>query len=346
MRSLMACVVIALVVGCKANSVDQPGAGSTKVESITTVELPAGDAHCPAGGYFFTFNDGKTAYVCNGQNGVPGPKGDVGPLGPAGPTGPEGLQGSQGVKGDTGATGATGPKGDPGPGATVYSEPAGTNCLNGGAKIMDGSGALAYVCSAGIPPCVPQGTCGSSGGTPCAYDTDCTAKLGCLWTKSFPRFLDTGNGTVTDRQTCLIWEKKTGVFSGLPRNCTDATKCPDPHDVGNLYTWSTGSPWSLDGTVSTVFIRQLNDGAFAGHNDWRLPTTAGSVAYPTGFDPELESISPVDPMIIGVTILGGYWSSLTYDSSTPDAWCMAPNGTNGSCGKSEFWPVRAVRRAP
>ena len=30
-----------------------------------------------------------------------------------------------------------------------------------------------------------------------------------------PRFVDNGDGTVTDYQTCLMWEKKTGTVGGL-----------------------------------------------------------------------------------------------------------------------------------
>src|SRR5437867_1000755 len=37
-----------------------------------------------------------------------------------------------------------------------------------------------------------------------------------------PRFVDNGNGTVTDRKTCLVWEKKT---AGL-------------HHVNNVYAWA------------------------------------------------------------------------------------------------------------
>src|SRR3984893_13119844 len=96
------------------------------------------------------------------------------------------------------------------------------------------------------------------------------------------RFTDNGDGTVTDHQTGLIWEKKTPAGSG------------GVHDVNNKYTWcasgDTGcpSPSNLaDGTVFTVFLATLNNGAndkisgsddspiagcFANHCDWRLPS--------------------------------------------------------------------------
>jgi hypothetical protein len=70
------------------------------------------------------------------------------------------------------------------------------------------------------------------------------------------RFTDNGDGTVTDHQTGLMWEKKTPTGSG------------SVHDVNNKYTWcasgDTGcpSPSNLaDGTVFTVFLATLNNGA-------------------------------------------------------------------------------------
>jgi hypothetical protein len=125
-----------------------------------------------------------------------------------------------------------------------------------------------------------------------------------------PRFIDTGNGTVTDMQTKLIWEKKVGLGAGA-----DA---PSLHAADNFYTWagacSQPSPRVLCqpnpaaaaacaqrtqgdpkgcamctaeqgtcnadpdglGVLSTIWdwLVQLNAAAFAGHTDWRVPTVA------------------------------------------------------------------------
>lgn len=88
------------------------------------------------------------------------------------------------------------------------------------------------------------------------------------------RFHDNGDGTITDRQTGLMWEKKTGDG--------------DIHWVAGLYDWSSdGSSIEeasdADGTLFTVFLAALNDcsrstdgvsssGGFAGYCDWRIPT--------------------------------------------------------------------------
>ena len=91
-----------------------------------------------------------------------------------------------------------------------------------------------------------------------------------------PRFVDNGDGTVTDHETGLIWEKKDNFGGGL--------NLADPHDADNGYAWSA-SGTVADGAAYTDFLAKLNDGAstdggastaitgcFVGHCDWRLPT--------------------------------------------------------------------------
>ena len=119
------------------------------------------------------------------------------------------------------------------------------------------------------------------------------------------RFTDNGT-TVTDNLTGLQWEKKTD----------DATV----HDKDNRYTWSTTPP-AADGTAFANFLGQINFSAFAGHNDWRLPTiyelqTIVPEAYPCTTSP------CIDP-IFGPTDFDGYWSATTY-AATPmsTAWIV------------------------
>jgi hypothetical protein len=54
------------------------------------------------------------------------------------------------------------------------------------------------------------------------------------------RFIDNGDGTVTDRETNLLWQKD-----------------PGPERI----TWPEAQQ----------FVEQLNVEGFAGHSDWRLP---------------------------------------------------------------------------
>jgi hypothetical protein len=88
------------------------------------------------------------------------------------------------------------------------------------------------------------------------------------------RFVDNGDGTVSDRHTRLVWDKKTGTV-GTPNPS-------DVHDMNNTYTWSSGT--APDGTAYATFLATLNNcaspdgttftGGFAGYCDWRLPSSA------------------------------------------------------------------------
>ena len=92
--------IVAVLTACSGKK--QPPTTSSVVESLEAVDLPVGDTRCPAGGHFFAFSDGKTAFVCNGSPGAPGPKGDKGELGQQGLVGPKGDQGPQGLPGAPG----------------------------------------------------------------------------------------------------------------------------------------------------------------------------------------------------------------------------------------------------
>ena len=63
-----------------------------------------------------------------------------------------------------------------------------------------------------------------------------------------PRFVDHGDGTVTDTRTGLTWEK-LGDDGSI-------------HDKDDTYLWSA---------AMAVKIAALNLAAFGGHTDWRLP---------------------------------------------------------------------------
>lgn len=98
--------------------------------------------------------------------------------------------------------------------------------------------------------------------------------------KAHRRWVDNRDGTITDKKTGLMWEKK------LPMNhpeCTDTIQDNrSVHCVWNRYTWTDTSDGDLtnpDGTVFTVFLAELNEDVFLGHKetcfakhcDWRIP---------------------------------------------------------------------------
>lgn len=155
------------------------------------------------------------------------------------------------------------------------------------------------------------------------------------------RYLNNGDGTVTDTQTGLQWEKKTTTV-GSGQNYAD------PHDVDNYYTWSaTGT--APDGTAFTQFLAALNTPpCFAGHCDWRLPQVNRD-----GDPAELETIllapfpcgtSPCIDPIFGPTVGDGYWSSTT-DAAFPGyTWLVLFfDGYVSDANKGNNFSVRAVR---
>jgi hypothetical protein len=170
------------------------------------------------------------------------------------------------------------------------------------------------------------------------------------------RFTDNGDGTVTDHQSGLMWEKKTTAGSG------------GVHDVNNKYTWqNTLDPILADGTVFTVFLATLNNGSntrdysdpaggdgpitgcFANRCDWRLPSV---VELRSIFDRDRAGCASgnqlalpcIDPAF-GPTQADIYWSA----TSRTDAPLTTRNVNFGDSNNSALLKktqngyVRAVR---
>ena len=113
------------------------------------------------------------------------------------------------------------------------------------------------------------------------------------------RFVDNGDGTITDHQTGLTWEKKdfSGglhdvrvrvLWAGRCLNTTDYCQPDDPAEVTcNAATSGAFGCGHCTGTACILSAGQfgstiwgwhnmLNATNFAGHNDWRIPTVAES----------------------------------------------------------------------
>ena len=133
--------------------------------------------------------------------------------------------------------------------------------------------------------------------------------------KTPPRFVDNGDGTVTDSKTGLMWEKKTDS------------------NVNDTYFWSSSGS-APDGPLFTSFLATMRcdisaDGScgLAGHYDWRVPNSA-----------ELQTIrdcsqpSCIDP-IFGPTVAFSYWSASTDAQSTANAWAVC---FGNGCGSTLF----------
>jgi hypothetical protein len=199
----------------------------------------------------------------------------------------------------------------------------------------------------GCPAATGAGFCNSS----------CTCE-------TLTRFVNNGDGTITDTQHRLQWEEKSGVV-GTPVDCS-TTSCPDPHDVNNLYQWCAdlnhdstcdtgGNP--PDGGAFVSFLAALNTPpCFAGHCDWRLPTVnrehetaeLETIVDPTA--PACGGGSPCIDPIFGPTADEFYWASTATPPTDqfPDyAWEVrfADGFVNFDHRYSRKY-VRAVRSAP
>lgn len=169
------------------------------------------------------------------------------------------------------------------------------------------------------------------------------------------RFVDNGDGTVTDNHTGLQWEKKTTAV-GTGANLAD------PHDVDNLYQWCLdtsppsfqcdNAPGPKDGSLFTQFLAVLNTPpCFAGHCDWRIPTV-GRDGDPAELETLIETSAPgcgsggpcIDP-IFGPTVDYSYWSATTFATNPIFAWSadFSFGGEVFASGKSFDGSVRAVR---
>lgn len=171
------------------------------------------------------------------------------------------------------------------------------------------------------------------------------------------RFIDNGDGTITDTRTRLMWEKKGSLDTEVDLS--------DPHDVDNLYFWSANSSPPQIGSIFTDFLERLNNctsdgasivGGFAGYCDWRLPNifeligildlSRGQCAGGSGpcIDP---AFGPTRPEVM--------WSGTTDAGDATKAWynrfgvAVPPLGTfqQGTFAK-EIFPLgaRAVRTLP
>ncbi len=104
------------------------------------------------------------------------------------------------------------------------------------------------------------------------------------------RFVDNGDGTITDTRTSLIWEKKdasgglhdfrsTYLWGGL---CSNGGYCQPDRAAATTCNGATGDPYCAEcpspatcnnfgGTTIWQWLNQLNGANFAGHSDWRIP---------------------------------------------------------------------------
>jgi len=142
------------------------------------------------------------------------------------------------------------------------------------------------------------------------------------------RYVDNGNGTITDLNNLLMWEKKGAG------------------NVDDKYTWATAmGDWisQVNGTASGASPNPMPQPGLAGYNDWRLPSIVDLQSILLA--PFPCSSSPCIETTFGPVALGHYWSSTSHTTS-PETGAWEVDFTDGwinSRSKGDALHVRAVR---
>jgi hypothetical protein len=251
--------------------------------------------------------------------------------------GPPGKDGTNGTNGINGTNGTNGTNGIDGTSVTFVGYFPQTislgNCLNTGGVIyaVGNPPVNTYVCNG---PLGPRGQDGEDGTNATRADGPCF--------DNGNRYVDCGNGTVTDTVTGLIWLKQ---WDCLPTNTWVAAN----HAVAGL----------KDGDCS------LTDKSSPG--DWRLPTIAeweatiaraialGCTFPGSGGPPSLTNDSGTacygagaGSSFAAVAASDGYWSSTTNEVVPGNAWYAyfryGELLLGDKTGSIRVWPVRGGSR--
>src|SRR5437870_8404882 len=153
-------------------------------------------------------------------------------------------------------------------------------------------------------------------------------------------YQDNGDGTITDLNTGLMWEKKS----------MDGTD----HDVTKVFPWSSLFQATIWDWIDAINTEVANGIGFAGFNDWRIPNVKelqSIVNYGTfgpAVDPAFHNHESPGCTVLtcsATAVARAYWSSTTIAvAAAIDAWDVEfVNGVVTGGLKSDSFFVRAVR---
>jgi hypothetical protein len=259
-----------------------------------------------------------------------------------GAVGPQGIPGQQGAPGSQGAPGANGTNGTNGAnGMSVtfagYVMPGDPNCPNGGAVYHAANG-TSFVCNGKNGN---DGRDGKDGVGATRADGPCFDNVN--------RYVDCGNGTVTDTVTGLMWLKQ---WDCLPNNtwaaANQAAAGLKNGDCG-LADNSASGDWRLptkaewEATIAHAVALGCKGGESGGPPS--LTDDAGTACYGNGAESSFAGLPS-----FGNPRLFLYWSSTAIELGPDTAWEAHLGGgfvnvnLNGKPDPLRVWPVRSATK--
>lgn len=154
------------------------------------------------------------------------------------------------------------------------------------------------------------------------------------------QFVDNGDGTISDINTGVMWEKKDHA-GGL-------------HDVNSTYLWSgNGSQstiWDWLDAVNTEIDPIFGGSGFAGYTDWRIPNLNELQSIASYFVPLVFNTNCAPGCSVATcSCTAGSWSSTTYAGDSAAAWAsLGPVYSSPFPRNKGMYslPVRAIRGGP
>jgi Protein of unknown function (DUF1566) len=160
--------------------------------------------------------------------------------------------------------------------------------------------------------------------------------------QSTVRFVDNGDGTITDFQTGLMWEKKDDAGGLHDKDLV--LRWQDELPEKSVYEWLSELNGRTDDPEAQL--------GFAGHTEWRIPTIAElqtlvdlNNASPT-VDPIFSTECILDCTVTSCSCTAAfvYWSSTSAMNNPLLAWTVLfVDGSMSTKTKDDFAHVRAVR---
>lgn len=176
----------------------------------------------------------------------------------------------------------------------------------------------------------------ASRGRPVAVPDDGTLRAGAAL-----RFVDNGDGTISDGNTGLMWEKKCGGGGGL-------------HDYRRVYRWADRSAdETIWGWIAAINAERTT--GFAGYDDWRIPNVKelqsiidyerfGPAVTPTFHDEQCRGCMNLGAPECSCAAPSFHWTATTFADFVAHAYSVGfGSGLIDDAVKSRRLFIRAVR---